>query len=96
MRAHDICAVLDQFCDGRVTCGHPGLWRDGAAAMREAIRQHAADLARAAEVLDADPAQATRLLRVVADRVQVMARTLEIGVRMCENAEEADDDVGAT
>ncbi len=90
--------VLDGWMDDRVTCGLSGLWRGGAQAMHAALIDGADDLALAAALLqegeDADTI--VRLLRGVADRAQLMARTVDIarrtGVRMCAESERSDAD----
>ncbi len=89
-----INSVLDGWMDDRATCGLSGLWRGGAQAMHAALIDGADDLALAAALLqeDGDADTLVRLLRGVADRAQLMARTVEIaqrtGVRrFADNAE---------
>ena len=92
--AHELYAILDAFSDSPVVCRHPGLWRDGAAAMRVALMERADDLRLAVGMLDEDPMMAVRLMRTVAGVAQQCALSVEIaertGRRMCANRAKAD------
>jgi hypothetical protein len=83
MEQHDICAILDVFTEGGPVCGHTGLFRGGAAAMRAAICECADDLREAEELLrEGDtPEVAVLILRRVADECQQFARTTDIAIR---------------
>lgn len=74
--------ILDRFGDTRVTCGHPNLFRDGAAAMQQSLLEAADDLRMAAALVVSDEAPAAvAILRRVADEAHRCARTVEIAVR---------------
>ena len=82
--------ALGGLADSRVTCGHSGLYREGADAMVATLYRCADNISDAAWLISVseEPAEAVALLNAAADEVQKIARTVRIATGMAEHSEE--------